>query len=90
MFSWALAEFECGLIRERKQAGLAAACTRGRVGCSKSRLDDQTVREIKALLCDPDTQVDVVARCYSVSRSTSTGTSVPSRRINEDLGWSKY
>ncbi|KAB8152616.1 recombinase family protein [Raoultella ornithinolytica] len=46
----ALAEFERGLIRERTQAGLAAARARGR----KPKLDDQQVREIKALLRDPD------------------------------------
>lgn len=46
----ALAEFERGLIRERTQAGLAAARARGRAGGRKPKLDDQQVREIKALL----------------------------------------
>ncbi|WP_324287606.1 recombinase family protein, partial [Klebsiella pneumoniae] len=50
----ALAEFERGLIRERTQAGLAAARARGRAGGRKPKLDDQQVREIKALLRDPD------------------------------------
>ena len=66
----ALAEFERGLIRERTQAGLAAARARGRVGGRKPKLDDQQVREIKALLCDPDIQVADVARRYGVSRTT--------------------
>lgn len=65
----ALAEFERGLIRERTQAGLAAA--RARAGRRlKPKLDDQQVREIKALLRDPDSQVADVARRYGVSRTT--------------------
>ena len=66
----ALAEFERGLIRERTQAGLAAARARGRVGGRKPKLDDQQVHEIKALLRDPDIQVADVARRYGVSRTT--------------------
>ena len=66
----ALAEFERGLIRERTQAGLIAARTRGRAGGRKPKLDDQQVREIKALLRDPDMRVAEVARRYDVSRTT--------------------
>lgn len=66
----ALAEFERGLIRERTRAGLAAARARGRSGGRKPKLDDQQVREIKALLRDPDIQVADVARRYGVSRTT--------------------
>ncbi|NYT79799.1 recombinase family protein [Alcaligenaceae bacterium] len=66
----ALAEFERGLIRERTRAGLAAARARGRVGGRKPKLDAQQVREIKALLRDPDMKVSDVARRYGVSRTT--------------------
>ena len=66
----ALAEFERGLIRERTQAGLAAARARGRAGGRKPKLDDQQVREIKVLLRDPGIQVADVARRYGVSRTT--------------------
>lgn len=66
----ALAEFERGLIRERTQAGLAAARARGRAGGRKPKLDEQRVREIKALLRDPDIQVSEVARRYGISRTT--------------------
>ena len=66
----ALSEFERNLIRERTQAGLAAARARGRAGGRKPKLDDQQVREIKALLRDPDIQVADVARRYGVSRTT--------------------
>src|SRR5690554_6112019 len=65
----ALAEFERGLIRERTQAGLAAARARGRAGGRKRKLDEQRVREIKALLRDPDIQVSEVARRYGISRT---------------------
>jgi DNA invertase Pin-like site-specific DNA recombinase len=65
----ALAEFERGLIRERTQAGLAAA--RARPGrWPQTQLDEKQVREIKALLRDPDIQVADVARRYGVSRTT--------------------
>lgn len=68
----ALAEFERGLIRERTQAGLAAARARarGRRGGRKPKLDAQQVQEIKALLRDPDVKVAEVARRYGVSRTT--------------------
>lgn len=66
----ALAEFERGLIRERTQAGLAAARARGRAGGRRPKLDEQQVREIKVLLRDPDIQVADVARRYGVSRTT--------------------
>lgn len=66
----ALAEFERSLIRERAQAGWAAARARGRSGGRKPKLDEQQVREIKALLRDPDIQVADEARRYGVSRTT--------------------
>lgn len=66
----ALADFERNLIRERTQAGLAAARARGRAGGRKPKLDEQQVREIKVLLRNPDIQVADVARRYGVSRTT--------------------
>jgi DNA invertase Pin-like site-specific DNA recombinase len=66
----ALAEFERSLIRERTQAGLAAARARGRSGGRKPKLGEKQVREIKALLRDPDVLVTDVARRYGVSRTT--------------------
>lgn len=65
-----LAEFERCLIQERTQAGLAAARARGRSGGRKPKLDEKKVREIKALLRDPDIQVSEVARRYGISRTT--------------------
>lgn len=66
----ALAEFERNLIRERTRAGLAAARARGRKGGRKPALDDRQVREIRALLRDPEIQVTDVAQRYGVSRTT--------------------
>ncbi|MDR0211909.1 MAG: recombinase family protein [Pseudomonas putida] len=66
----ALAEFERSLIRERTYAGLAAARARGRSGGRKPKLGEKQLREIKALLRDPDIQVADVARRYGVSRTT--------------------
>lgn len=66
----ALAEFERNLIRERTRAGLVAARARGRTGGRKPALDDRQVREIRALLRDPEIQITDVARRYGVSRTT--------------------
>jgi DNA invertase Pin-like site-specific DNA recombinase len=66
----ALAEFERNLIRERTRAGLAAARARGRKGGRKPKLDNQQVREIRALLRDPEIKVSEVAQRYGVSRTT--------------------
>lgn len=66
----AMAEFERNLIRERTQAGLAAARARGRVGGRRHKLDEQQKKEIKALLRDPDISVSEIAERYGVSRTT--------------------
>jgi len=66
----ALAEFERNIIRERTRAGLDAARARGRKGGRKPALNERQVREIRALLADPEIQVSEVARRYGVSRTT--------------------
>ena len=66
----ALAEFERNLIRERTYAGLAAARARGRKGGRKPKLNEKQVREIKALLRDPNIAVTAIAERYGVSRTT--------------------
>ena len=66
----ALAEFERNLIRERTEAGFAAARAHGRKGGRKPSLSDKQKREIKALLRDPQAQVSDVAKKYGVSRTT--------------------
>ena len=66
----ALAEFERNVTREHTHAGLAAARARGRKGGRKPALDEKQIREIKALLRDPEIQVSDVAKRYGVSRAT--------------------
>lgn len=66
----ALAEFERNMIRERTKAGLDAARARGRTGGRKPALSDKQVREVKALMADPQIHVSDVAKKYGVSRTT--------------------
>lgn len=66
----ALAEFERNLIRERTQAGLAAARARGRAGGRKPKLDARQIREIKRLMSDPSIPISQIAERYQVSRTT--------------------
>src|SRR5690625_617935 len=66
----ALSEFERNVIRERTQAGLQAARARGRIGGRPKKLNQQQIKEIKALLRDPSIRVIDVAKRYEVSKST--------------------
>ncbi len=66
----ALAEFERNLIRERTNAGLKAARARGRVGGRPKSLTEKQIREIRALLSDPQASVTEIAQRYKVSRAT--------------------
>lgn len=66
----ALAEFERNVIRERTQAGLAAARARGRVGGRKPKIGDKERREIQALYDANIVPVTDIAKRYGVSRTT--------------------
>jgi DNA invertase Pin-like site-specific DNA recombinase len=66
----ALAEFERNLIRERTQAGLAAARARGRSGGRKPKIGERERREIRALYESRTIAVSDIARRYGVSRTT--------------------
>ncbi|MCZ4128817.1 recombinase [Marinobacter lutaoensis] len=66
----ALAEFERNLISERTQAGLKAARARGRSGGRKQKLKQKDIKEIKALLKDPNIPVSDIAKRFGVSRTT--------------------
>lgn len=66
----ALAEFEHSLIRERTNAGLAAARARGRVGGRKSIMSNTDVKKAAAMLLDPSMTKTEVARHFGVSRVT--------------------
>jgi DNA invertase Pin-like site-specific DNA recombinase len=66
----ALAEFERSLIRERTQAGLAAARRIGRTGGRPPKLTDEDIEAAKALLANPDIGVTQIAHRLGVSPAT--------------------
>ena len=66
----ALAEFERELIRERTNAGLAAAKARGRRGGRRSKLTPERITFARTLLADPKVTVATVAKTFGVDRAT--------------------
>ncbi len=66
----ALAEFERELIRERTQAGLAAARARGRKGGRPRSLDARKVAMARALHADKSNSIEDICKTLRVSRST--------------------
>lgn len=66
----AMAEFERSLIRERTQAGLAAARRAGRTGGRPAKLSNDDLEAATALLANPDIMVSEVARRLGVSPAT--------------------
>ena len=65
-----LAEFERSIIRERTQAGLAAARARGRLGGRPPALGAADLQQARALLQDPEITVAQVAKRLGVAAST--------------------
>jgi DNA invertase Pin-like site-specific DNA recombinase len=66
----ALAEFERDLIKERTNAGLAAARARGRTGGRPSRLSADQVRTARRLYEQQDLTVAQIGDVLGVSRTT--------------------
>jgi DNA invertase Pin-like site-specific DNA recombinase len=66
----ALAEFERSLIRERTQAGLAAARRAGRTGGRPQKLTEDDLDVARALLANPDIGVTQIAHRLGVSPAT--------------------
>jgi DNA invertase Pin-like site-specific DNA recombinase len=66
----ALAEFERAVIRERTNAGLAAARARGRLGGRPAALSEADIKAAKALLRDLEITVEQAAKRLGVSPST--------------------
>ena len=66
----ALAEFERAVIRERTQAGLAAARSRGKIGGRPRKMTENDIRAAKALLADGDNTVAEVATRLNIAPST--------------------
>jgi DNA invertase Pin-like site-specific DNA recombinase len=66
----ALAEFESNIIKERTNAGLAAARARGRKGGRPSKLSTKEITKAKAMLLDPQITKTEVAKHFNVTRAT--------------------
>ena len=66
----ALTEFERALIRERTQAGLAAARARGRLGGRRKRLDEGRRRHAVELYRAHNHTVKEICALMGISRST--------------------
>ncbi len=66
----ALAEFERDLIRERTQAGLAAARARGRVGGRPTVWTEDKLRTARAMRASGDYDVASIAKVLGVSRAS--------------------
>lgn len=66
----ALAEFERELIRERTQAGLAAARARGRSGGRPRKMDEHTIKMAMAAMSDRNSVAHEVAKRLNVTTTT--------------------
>lgn len=66
----AMAQYQRDVIHENTMEGLKAARARGRMGGRPSKLGEQEIREIEALLKDQSITVGDVAKRYKVSRAT--------------------
>ena len=66
----ALAEFERELIRERTNAGLRAARSRGRLGGRPQKLSPKQIQMARKLMSDESNSVTEICRTLNVSRST--------------------
>lgn len=78
----AMAEMEKDLIRERTQAGLAAAKARGRTGGRKKVMDESRIASARKLI-DAGTPVAEVAKHLGVGRATLYRTLGPSSRSED-------
>lgn len=66
----ALAEFERDLIRERTNAGLAAARARGRVGGRPQKLDEKKLKMLYSLYADKSNSIPDILSTLNISKST--------------------
>ncbi|MCL5271828.1 MAG: recombinase family protein [Gammaproteobacteria bacterium] len=66
----ALAEFERELIKERTQAGLAAARARGRNGGRPRKMDEHTIKMAVAAMSDRNSVAHEVAKRLNITTTT--------------------
>ena len=69
-FFAALAEFERDTIRERANAGLAAARARGRTGGRKPSLDEKQIQMLRSLHAAPNNAVEDICKTLKISKAT--------------------
>jgi DNA invertase Pin-like site-specific DNA recombinase len=65
-----LAEFERDIIRERTQAGLAAARARGKRGGRRPTLKPKEIAIVRKLYEDKQTPIEDLCRMFKISRMT--------------------
>jgi DNA invertase Pin-like site-specific DNA recombinase len=66
----ALAEFERDIIKERTQAGLEAARTRGKFGGRPKALSPEKIKLARKLYADASTSVAEICKMLGISRHT--------------------
>jgi DNA invertase Pin-like site-specific DNA recombinase len=66
----ALAEFEREIIRERTQAGLASARSRGKVGGRPKALSARQVQILRNMAADPSLTVSDICKTLGIRRTT--------------------
>jgi DNA invertase Pin-like site-specific DNA recombinase len=66
----ALAEFEREIIRERTQAGLASARSRGKVGGRPKALTAKQVQMLRNMAADPSLAVADICKTLGIGRTT--------------------
>jgi DNA invertase Pin-like site-specific DNA recombinase len=65
-----LAEFETDIIRERTQAGLQSARSRGRTGGRPKALSEKQLQMLRQLAADKDRSVDEICKTLGIGRTT--------------------
>src|SRR3954447_7648965 len=65
-----LAEFEREIIRERTNAGLQAARSRGKLGGRPKALTEKQVQMLRRMSAEPDTSIDDICKTLGISRMT--------------------
>lgn len=66
----ALAEFEREINRERTQAGLTAARSRGKTGGRPKALTEKQIQMLKNLAANPDNSIEDICKTLGISRTT--------------------
>lgn len=66
----ALAEYEREIIRERTNAGLSAARSRGHTGGRKRAMSDEQIEQAKAMMANKNLKIRSICQTLGVSKAT--------------------